>query len=117
MVNVGQVFVRDGKYYFTTDGVKTYLRVQKFNLGRTNLREELMSFGCEEGELSYTGRSGRTMQVKCWVKEEDAELAGRQMYYDDILEQDADRAKDLRLTSGQPAEGNGVDYNDEAFRF
>ena len=117
MVNVGQVFVRDGKYYFTTDGVKTYLRVQKFNLGRTNLREELMSFGCTEGELSYTGRSGRTMQVKCWVKEEDAELAGRQMYYDDILEQDADRAKDLKLTSGQPAEQGGVDYSDEAFRF
>ena len=117
MVNVGQVFVRDGLYYFTTDGIKTYLRVQKFNLGRTNLREELMEFGCTEGELSYTARSGRTMSIKCWVKKEDDELAGRQQYYDDVLAQDADRAKDLRLTSGQPAEQGGVDYNDEAFRF
>lgn len=117
MVNVGQVFVRDGMYYFTTDGIKTYLRVQKFNLGRTNLREELMSFGCTEGELNYVARSGKTMSIKCWVKEEDAELVGRQQYYDDVMEQDAGRARDLKLTSGQPAEQEEVKYNDEAFRF
>ena len=115
MVNVGQVFCKDGMCWFTTEGIKRYLRVQKFNLGRTNLREELMRYGCREDVLQYTLPSGRTNSINCWVKEIDAELEGRKIYYDDVLTQDAERAKDLMLPSKQKIDFE--EWQDESDRF
>ena len=97
MVNVGQVYYEDSVFYFTTDGLKQFLRVQKFNLGRTNLREELLKYGCRDSELAYTMPSGRISTIKCWAKDTDSELEQKKTYFDDVLTQDAERAKELNL--------------------
>ena len=115
MVNVGQVYSRDNVFYFTTDGLKQYLRVQKFNLGRTNLREELLKYGCRDSELAYTMPSGRKSSIKCWAKDSDEELEQKKTYFDDVLSQDAQRARELSL----PDKGEDVfeGWDEENSRF
>lgn len=109
MINAGQVYHNDGKYYFSTEGVKDYLRVERYSLGRTNLREELITFGCTEGKVEYKTKGGRDMVVRCWIKAEDKELEERFAYYDDMYEQDALRAAAIKLaekeggSSSEPA--------------
>ena len=116
MVNAGQVYHNEGKYYFSTEGVKDYLRIERYNLGRTNLREELIRFGCTEGKLDYKTKGGRDMTVRCWVKDEDSELEDKFAYYDDMYEQDALRAASIKLAEkekGSSSEAAG----DEDSRF
>ena len=121
MINAGQVYKEDGKYYFSTDGVKDYLRIERFTLGRTNLREELMHFGCTEGSVSYETKSGKKVTLKCWVKDVDEELEKRFEYYDDMYEQDALRAAAIQLASKkEDTEEDSGEYNeagDEDSRF
>jgi len=84
LVRQRQVYKAEGTYYFTTDGFKDYLRIQKFVVGRINLREELIRFGCTDGELKYkVGDTERTIQ--CWKKSEDVELEEMEVFYDDVV--------------------------------
>lgn len=76
-------------FYFKNDGLTSYLFTMKFTLGRTNLREQLVSYGCVEGDLRYT-INGKEKVEKCWRKDEDDELIGMGTFYDDITEADAD---------------------------
>lgn len=117
MVNAGQVYHADGKYYFSTEGVKDYLRIERYNLGRTNLREELMRFGCSEGKLEYKTKGGRDMTVRCWMKDEDAELEDRFAYYDDMYEQDAMRAAAIKLAEKEAGAASSAPAGDEDSRF
>jgi hypothetical protein len=60
MVPLGQVYHAEGAYYFTTKGIMDFLRFEKFSLGKINLREQLIAYGCSDGELPYkTARGGR----------------------------------------------------------
>lgn len=111
MINAGQVYKEGEKYYFSTEGVKDYLRIERYNLGRTNLREELIRFGCIEGSVSYKTKAGKEITVRCWVKDEDKELESRFEYYDDMYEQDALRAAAIRLAD---KEGDSDDVVEEA---
>lgn len=116
MVNAGQVYHNEGKYYFSTEGVKDYLRIERYNLGRTNLREELIRFGCSEGKLDYQTKGGRDMTVRCWVKDEDSELENKFAYYDDMYEQDAMRAAAIKLAEKE-GETSSAPAGDEDSRF
>jgi hypothetical protein len=87
LVQVGQVYHAQGFYYFTTDGFKDYLRIQKFTLGRINLREELTRFGCSDGSVTYKAASGEK-SFSCWKKAEDEELLGMGSFYEDMAESD-----------------------------
>lgn len=87
LVRLGQVYRSEGFYYFTTEGFKDYLRVQKFVVGRLNLREELIRFGCTDGMVKYTVPSGEK-SIACWKKAEDDEIAQMGEFYDDVLEAD-----------------------------
>ena len=89
-VFVKQVYYEDGFYYFQTDGFQEYLRVSKYILGRTNLREQLVEYGCLEGELRYTTGRGEEKVITCWKKEDDAELQSLGTFYEDVMESDAD---------------------------
>lgn len=97
MINVGQVFHSDGFYYFSTEGIKEFLRVERYNTGRTNLREELIRYGCEEGTVQYTTRSGKVQTIKCWKKKEDSSLLERLDFYEEVYSADADRAATIQL--------------------
>lgn len=101
MIKAGQVYKADGKYYFCTEGVKDYLRIERYTLGRTNLREELIRFGCSEGSVTYSTKSGAEKVIRCWVKDEDTELEQQFAYYDDMYEQDALRAAAIKLADKQ----------------
>ena len=87
MVQLGQVFRSDSMYYFTTDGFKDYLRVAKFAIGRTNLREQLISYGCDEGSVTYYVKDGAKV-ISCWKKADDEELTSLGVFYEDVLEAD-----------------------------
>jgi hypothetical protein len=87
MVQLGQVFRSDSMYYFTTDGFKDYLRVAKFAIGRTNLREQLISYGCDEGSVTYHVKDGAKV-ISCWKKADDEELTSLGVFYEDVLEAD-----------------------------
>jgi hypothetical protein len=88
MVMLGQVFL-DGEenYYFTTDGFKDYLRIQKFSPGRMNLREELIKLGCAAGIVKYKVSSGEKA-IECWKKPADSELTNMGVFYSDVMEGD-----------------------------
>ena len=118
MINAGQVYKEGEKYYFSTEGVKDYLRIERYNLGRTNLREELIRFGCVEGSVSYKTKAGKEITVRCWVKDEDKELESRFEYYDDMYEQDALRAAAIKLADKEEDDDSVVEEaGDEDSRF
>ena len=118
MINAGQVYKEGEKYYFSTEGVKDYLRIERYNLGRTNLREELIRFGCIEGSVSYKTKAGKEITVRCWVKDEDKELESRFEYYDDMYEQDALRAAAIKLADKEDDSDEAVEEaGDEDSRF
>ena len=89
LIGLGQVFNRDGFYYFTTEGIKDYLRIQKFTVQKMNLREELIRYGCTEGEVQYSV-GDRQKTIRCWKKAEDDDLKTMGTFYEDV--EDADRA-------------------------
>jgi hypothetical protein len=94
LVQAGHVYREGGVYYFTSEGIKQYLATaEKFNLRGHNLREQLISYGCSEGELAYMTPRGAERIVKCWKKAEDEELADMGSFYEDIYEGDADIAQ------------------------
>lgn len=99
-VNVKQVYYKDGAYYFKTDGFQAFLRSQNFKLGRTNLREELLRFGCEEGAIEYTNGIGEMRAVECWKKVEDDHLKKLDNFYDDIMEADELTLMNNKLNKG-----------------
>lgn len=88
-IGLKQVYYADGVYYFKTDGLKEYLRVAKYAL-RCNLREQLLSYGCREGEISYVRKDGTIATIKCWLKEEDDALKNMTKFYDDVIDSDGD---------------------------
>ncbi len=96
LVQAGQVYHKEGFYYFTTDGFKDYLRIQKFPVARLNLRAELLRYGCEDGKVQYTVRSG-VKEIACWKKAEDDELLGMGVYYDDLHDSDGAAVAENKL--------------------
>lgn len=115
MIQVGQVYHNDGYYYFSTEGIKEFLRVEKYNTGRTNLREELMRFGCEEGLVKYTTKGGAERTIKCWKKKEDASLSDRLAFYDDVYSADAERAATIQLAKDKLEEKDENNLDEDRF--
>jgi hypothetical protein len=64
MVQVGQVYRADGAYYFTTKGIMDFLRYERFSLGKINLREMLIAYGCTDGEIGYKTIRGEEKIIK-----------------------------------------------------
>jgi hypothetical protein len=112
MVMLGQVYHEDGHYYFTVDGFKDYLRIQKFSVGRLNLREELIKLGCTAGSVKYKVSSGEKI-IECWKKPDDDELEKMGTFYTDVLDSDKvvvadntlDKVDDSFDTADVPVEG------------
>jgi hypothetical protein len=116
LVQTGQAYCRDGVYYFTSEGVKQHLATEKFNLKGYNLREQLLSYGCSQAELTYINPHGAERTISCWKKLEDEELRGMGDFYDDIYEGDADiLSKDVSNEEDEGHEDSGGD--DDEVRF
>ena len=109
LVQLGQVYHKEGFYYFTTDGFKDYLRIQKYVIGRLNLREELLRYGCAEGEVKYRVSAGEKV-IACWKKTEDEELLNMGVFYDDMKDSDASA---IEATKVQKID-DSFDKNEEA---
>jgi hypothetical protein len=110
LIQTGQVFYRDGVYYFTGEGVKQYLASEKFNMRGYNLREQLLSYGCSQAELAYVNPHGAERKISCWQKPEDETLRDMGAFYDDIYDGDADI-----LQKDAPDEEDGEDEDDTKF--
>lgn len=89
LIQLNQVYFKDGEYFFTTNGFQEYLRVNKFQYGRLNLREQLIKYGCSAAEVRYKAR-GEERVIPCWKKNKDEELATLEVFYDDVLAIESD---------------------------
>jgi hypothetical protein len=67
-----------------------YLRFERFSLQKTNLRAELIDYGCTDGEIIYKTSRGEEKVIKCWKKPDDEELLSMDAFYEDIYDSDAD---------------------------
>jgi len=85
----GNVYFADNVYYFQALGFRAYLRIAKYNLGKKDLRKQLLLFGCREGEISYTRRDGTSNVIMCWMKDIDDSLLETVKYYQDMWNNDA----------------------------
>jgi len=96
MIPLGQVYKEGNTYYFSHEGFQKYLQIDKFNLGRTNLREVLLSYGCVSGEVTYETKKG-PKTISCWKKESDEELEKMTDYYDDVYDGDEEAIDAIKL--------------------
>jgi hypothetical protein len=113
MVRLGQVYHADGAYYFITKGLVDFLQTERFTLGRVNLREQLISYGCSEGEVKYKTSKGEERVVKCWKKADDPELLEMDVFYEDIYDGDADILQ--KNKSDKPEKREVTDGDDTRF--
>jgi hypothetical protein len=75
-----------------------FLRFERFPLGRTNLREQLISYGCSDGEVKYKTAKGEEKTIKCWKKPDDAELLEMDAFYEDVYDGTADIVQKIKLS-------------------
>ena len=92
-INFRQVYLHEGVYYFSTDGFKDYLRIWHYNTKGCNLREQLLLYGCTEGEVFYNRADGSNGTIKCWKKPVDEALTNLAVFFDDVAERDTDTIK------------------------
>jgi hypothetical protein len=100
-VKIGQVYHAEGIYYFTTKGITDFLRFSRFSLGKMNLREQLIAYGCSDGELPYRTIKGEEKKIECWIKPDDEELLETGAFYEDIYDGDADIIQKNKLEKEQ----------------
>jgi hypothetical protein len=112
MVAVDQVYYAEGEYYFTTRSVLAFMRYEKFSLGKINLREQLIAYGCSEAELRYKNAQGIEKIIPCWKKPEDEELLETAAFYDDVHDADMEILQSVKPKKEQ-AEGG----SDEGVKF
>jgi hypothetical protein len=108
-VGLRQVYYADKVYYFTTDGFKKYLDVQRFPIRGINLRDRLESYGCKEGQLEYKTSSGRQMKIHCWTKDDDEDLEERSDFYGSVYEGDADIINQVKNKEHEEEQKKTVD--------
>jgi hypothetical protein len=102
----------DGAYYFEAESLQKYLAVENFQLRGINLREQLLTYGCTEGEIKYTTSSGIVKTIKCWKRIEDDELLELDAFFEDVYEGDQDIIRKNKLQKEEPKEGDdGRDTN------
>jgi hypothetical protein len=89
MVQLSQVYHAEGVYYFTTKGFMDFLRFEKVSPGKTNLREQLIAYGCSDGEVRYKTAKGEEKTIPCWKKPDDDELLEMGAFYEDVYAGDA----------------------------
>jgi hypothetical protein len=111
MVPLGRVYRQDEAFYFAVSGLKAYLSTQKYNTGKINLRESLLSYGCEEATLSYTNTRGEQRNVECLKKSADNEIDSAGIYYEDAYDSEMDilQHNELRKDEEKPEEADGSD--------
>jgi hypothetical protein len=110
MVKVKQVYHADGGYYFTTEGILSYLSFEKHSLGRINLREWLLRQGCaENARLEYETSAGVRKAIDCWKMPETEELLAMDTFYEEIYEGDADIIQKNKLNKEGKEESGGDD--------
>jgi hypothetical protein len=112
MVVAGQVYYAEGGYYFTTTSILAFLRYERFSLGKVNLREQLISYGCQEAELRYKNTQGTEKVISCWKKQEDDELLEMAALYDDAHDADMEILKQAKEKEKQEGESrdDGVKF-------
>jgi hypothetical protein len=112
MVQLGQVYHAEGTSYFATKGITDFLRFENFPLGKINLREQLMDYGCSDGEVRYKTAKGEEKIIPCWKKPDDAELLETDAFYEDICDADMEILQNAEPKK-EPDEGG----SDESVKF
>ena len=90
-------------------GLMGFLQLEKWQFGRMNLREVLMSYGCTEGEVVYKTKNGSEIRLPCWKKQDDEELLSMDAFYEDIYDGDTDILQKTRLNKEEKGNDDGND--------
>jgi hypothetical protein len=112
MITLGQVYhekgsgKKKGAYYFEAEGFTKFLTVENFRWRELNMREQLLSYGCTDGEVKYTTPSGAVKIIKCWKRVEDNELLELDTFYEDVYEGDQDIIQRHKLQKEDAREGD-----------
>jgi len=106
LVGSGRVYHGDGGYYFITEGFTGFLDTKQINYNKINLRELLVSYGCRESSVTYTGKNGKVKTIRCWKKDDDSELDNLDGYFDDVVESDG-------VVMDEPAEAEQAETDEE----
>ena len=95
MIRVGAVVTdRSGFLCFSSEGFMAYLNSAHLGTKEMLLRDVLMRFGCEEGDIGYETKSGRRVVFKCWKKKSDEEIESEESILGDVVEGDAEAIDD-----------------------
>jgi hypothetical protein len=113
MVQVGQVYRAEGIHYFTTPSIMAFLRSERFSLGKVNLREQLIAYGCLEARLTYKTAKGEEKEVPCWQKPDDTEIREMDAAYEDVYDTSAEILQNIKPKKQQDEGGN----DDESVKF
>jgi hypothetical protein len=105
MVRQGQVYHADGIYYFSTDGIIDFLRFETFTQRGVNVHDELIPYGCADGEIRYKTAKGEEKIIKCWTRPDDAELLEMDSFYEEVYDGNADIIRKIKLDDER--EGGG----------
>jgi len=84
-----KVYLKNDVYHFCLEGFMGYLRMKRQPRNRINFRNQLISFGCREGEISYSRPNGTTNTIKCWMKDSDDSLREMTVCYQDMLDKNS----------------------------
>jgi hypothetical protein len=109
MIALGHVYHADGMYYFDADGFRKFLSLERFSTRNYNLREQLISYGCAEGEVAYKTAKGINKTLPCWRKADDEELLGMDAFYEDVYDGDADILQKNKLNKEEREATDGGD--------
>ncbi len=96
MIGIGSPVFADGGYYFTTKGFTEFLRVSGFKYGKINLRDRMISHGCEFTSFEYSMRDSQK-SLSCWFLKQDERLTREALLYaetKDAARMDAGRILD-----------------------
>jgi hypothetical protein len=119
VVLIGRVYCEEsaegdkGKtYYFEAEGFQRYLATENVQLRGINLREQLLAYGCTEGEVTYTTSGGDIKRIECWKRAEDDELRELGAFFEDAYEGNQDTIqKDVWQKEGAKEGDNDSDTN------
>jgi hypothetical protein len=109
-LTLGLLYFADGIYYFTTEGFKMTLRASRVQYKNTNLRAQLISYGCSPGFVTYD-RGGVAVKIPCWQKADTPELREAALLCTDALE----NAGNAIAGAEGKEEDTGIDYGDVRF--
>lgn len=88
LIKLGNVYQENDKYYFLPEHFQSFLDSKRVKYDIANMAEQLKIFGCVQGELKYTTKTGTEKSIPCWIKVADEALTSTVEELEEVLKED-----------------------------